>query len=127
MRKKAEPLRSFGESGAVRTSDDGKLDVMHTLDPLVLRRVAKYLTDARVRNKIEPGNWKRGIPRKALMESLLRHVLDVWSHLARALEGRAVVDIEPQPDLEDELCALIFNASGLLREVLLDRDNEVRK
>jgi hypothetical protein len=57
----------------------------------------------------DSANWTRGIPLDAYMKSGWRHFMDVWQ------EHRG---IETKDGLEAALCALIFNASGYLHEVL---------
>ena len=66
--------------------------------------------------KRESDNWKKGMPKRVYLESLLRHVLDVWG----GVTWDDSVVLTPT-GLEDALCAVIFNASGLLRAVLLER------
>ena len=58
-------------------------------------------------------NWQQGIPMSAYMKSMWRHFLDVWRQW-RGLKG--------EDSFEDSLCALIFNASGMLHERLRMRD-----
>jgi hypothetical protein len=55
------------------------------------------------------------MPRKVYAKSLVRHALDVRLH-QRGLGKRA------REPLDEALCAIIFNASGLLYEVLLGRE-----
>ena len=55
------------------------------------------------------------MPRRDYLESLLRHTIDVW-------EGITGDYTTPPPDTEEALCAVIFNAQGLLRELLLERE-----
>ena len=64
----------------------------------------------------ESDNWKKGIPRKAYIKSLLRHTVDVWLNH----EGHAKECVDP--DMESALCAVIFNSMGLLHEILIKRD-----
>lgn len=104
-------IRQF-ESGANRNSDEGKLDFEGFLSPTVLEAYAVYMNSNR---KLENGdirdsdNWQKGIPRDAYMKSMWRHFMDVWKD-HRGLSTK-----------EDEitnLCALLFNVSGLLHEKL---------
>ncbi len=104
-------IRRF-DTGATRDTDDGKLDYEGFLSPLVLRRYAeymhehRYLRDGTVRTS---DNWQKGIPLDAYMKSGWRHFMDWWLH-HRCEDGEG--------SLEDALCALIFNASGYLHELL---------
>lgn len=99
------------ETGATRDTDATKLDYEGFIAPRVLRRYAEYMHECRLRN-IPPGdamrasdNWQKGIPRDAYVKSLLRHVMEVWeSHRQGQYDERA-------------LCAVMFNAMGLLFEI----------
>ena len=57
-------------------------------------------------------NWQKGMPTDDYMDSLLRHVMDVWLH-HRGYPERA------REDLKEALCAVLFNAQGLLFNTLL--------
>jgi hypothetical protein len=103
------------QTGATRNLDDGKLDFEGFLSPAVLMRFAEYMHKNRIQRdgaRRDGDNWQRGIPKDAYIKSGLRHVLDWWlAH--RGLEGRESV--------EEALCAVIFNASGYLFELLRER------
>ncbi len=108
-------IREF-ESGATRNSEEGKLDYEGFLSPLVLRRYAEYLHAHR---RLEDGtmrdsdNWQRGMPLDVYMKSMWRHFMDLWTvHRGGQEINRA---------REVALCAIIFNASGYLHELLKHR------
>jgi hypothetical protein len=102
-------------TGATRDLDQDKLDFEGFLSPVVLKRYARYMHKNRKRVGSDElrasDNWQLGIPRDAYVKSLLRHQLDVWLHH----DGRPDLAEE---DLETALCAVMFNAMGLLHEVL---------
>jgi hypothetical protein len=110
------------KSGANRDSDLGKLDYEGFLSPLVLERYAQYLNDHR---KLPDGtlrdsdNWQKGIPFEVYIKSGLRHVFDVWA----AHRGYPIFDpkTEEPIDIEDAICAVLFNFQGYLLELLHDR------
>lgn len=108
-------VRTF-DSGANRSSDDGKPDFEGFLSPLVLERYGEYmhkhrqLPDGNLRSS---DNWQKGIPQDAYIKSGWRHFMDWWGG-HRGLKGLR----EP---LEDSLCALLFNVTGYLHEVLKQR------
>lgn len=112
MNKATDLTMRYFEGGATRQSSDGKLDYSRFLCPRVLRRYCEYLDKHRVQadGKLRsPDNWKNGMPiDEAYLPSLLRHVNTVW-------EKR---QFEQDTDITDELCAVIFNASGWLFEEL---------
>jgi hypothetical protein len=112
--------RTFG-TGATRDLDANKLDFEGFLSPLALERFAQHMHAAR---KMPDGtmrasdNWQLGIPLDVYMKSLWRHFFGVWK-LHRGLTVTEVVKGEViEKDLETELCAVIFNASGMLHEIL---------
>jgi hypothetical protein len=107
-------MREF-ETGATRDNDANKLDYDGFLSPLVLKRYAEYLHKHRVQadGKIRASdNWQKGIPLSAYMKSLWRHFMDVWTrHHYPSVKF-------PDMELQEALCAVIFNASGYLHELL---------
>ena len=79
-----------------------------------MERFAEFMHANRVQKDgslRDSDNWQKGIPLDAYMKSMLRHMLDVWLH-HRGLGHKAK---EP---LEEALCALRFNVSGYLFELL---------
>jgi hypothetical protein len=63
-------------------------------------------------------NWQKGIPLTAYMDSAWRHFMAWWS-----LHRSAPAD----EDLEDALCAMLFNVSGYLHETLKSRAGTTTK
>lgn len=103
--------RTF-ETGATRDLDAGKFDYEGFLSPRALERFAAYMHENRFQRDgsiRESDNWQKGIPKDAYLKSLLRHVIDVWL----IHRGQPAKD-----DLEQALCAVIFNAQGYLHEHL---------
>lgn len=110
-------MRDF-KTGATRSLDDGKPDYEGYLSPSALRRFGEYMTvhqqqeDGRLRSS---DNWQKGIPQREYLKSLLRHTVDLWFNF-RDPGGMNL------KHTEDLLCAILFNAQGLLHEILLGRD-----
>lgn len=106
------------ETGATRDTDVGKLDFEGFLAPSVIISYSKYmnkhrsLPDGSLR---DADNWQLGIPIDVYRKSLVRHVIQAWS----VWRGNTTVDNTGlEIDMEDALCAIIFNAQGLLFEEL---------
>lgn len=103
-------------SGATRDSDKDKLEISGFFSPLAMLRYAEYMHEHR---KLGDGtmrssrNWRKGIPSEVYQESLARHHLDAMLHL----DG---FPMEAREDLEKALCGIIFNAQGLLHELILE-------
>lgn len=106
-------IRTF-ETGATRDTDVGKNDYEGFLSPLVIERFGDYMTkhrrqsDGKLRDS---DNWQKGIPRPQYIKSLFRHFIDLW----KAHRGYDVIDVE------ETLCAIVFNAMGYLHEWLKEK------
>lgn len=108
-------MRTF-ETGATRDTAEGKLMFEGFLSPRVLKRYAEYMHQHRKQadgNLRAPDNWQKGIPMPAYMDSLIRHVFELW-YGWREWGG---VD-------EELLCAILFNTQGALFEVTRPREGE---
>ena len=105
-------------SGAMRNSDEGKIDYEAFLSPTVLKAYGKYMHKNR---KMEDGtlregdDWQKGIPCKEYMKSMWRHFLDVWSNHR---------GIKTEEDEITNLCGVLFNAMGMLHDKLKNPPKE---
>jgi hypothetical protein len=112
-------MREF-DSGATRDDNEAKPNYEGFLSPLVLEEFGRYMhrhryqADGEIRNG---DNWQKGIPNEAYLDSLLRHVMDVWLH-HRDYPEKAT------EDLKTALCAVLFNAQGYLFNTLLEEMKE---
>ncbi len=105
------PVGRVFKGGAYRDQDETKLDFVKGLSPEVLERYLEYLSSTRLQsngNMRDWDNWKSGIPKEVYLSSLYRHVHAVWKNFKKG-------------DLEEELCAVIFNSMGLLFEILKEK------
>ncbi len=112
----AEGVRKF-DTGATRDTTEGKLDYRKALSPIVLQRYVQYLDAHRKQpdgSMRDFDNWKQGIPIEAYFEGLGRHDMAVWL----LHDGFPAEDNHGPVTLEDSLCAIIFNATGWLHEIL---------
>jgi hypothetical protein len=106
-------MRQF-DTGATRNTDLGKLDYEGFLHPSVLKRYAQYLSkhqtqaDGKIR---ESDNWQKGIPQNVYMKSMFRHFMDMW-------ECHRGSTLTTNEQLEESICAVMFNAMGYLFEHL---------
>lgn len=104
-------MRKF-KTGATRDDDMTKIDYEGVLSPLVIQRFGEYMDKHRKQSNGDlraSDNWQKGIPRDAYIKSLWRHFMDLWL-IHRGSEGRE--------DIEEALCAIMFNSMGYLFEVL---------
>lgn len=125
-------MRTF-ESGATRDNDDDKLDYEGYFSPLVFRRYGEFMHSHQTQadgKKRDSDNWQKGIPLVTYMKSMWRHFVDVWTlHRNIPIEDRILGPvISEEADRitvtkEKALCAIIFNASGYLHELLKAKDD----
>ena len=111
-----KPIRQF-DTGATRDTDIGKLDYEGFLSPIVLQRYAIYLNKHRIQSdgKLrDSDNWQKGIPIVEYMKSKCRHFINTWL----IHRGHKIYDKGNLIDLEESLCAEIFNTMGYLFEIL---------
>lgn len=117
-----QKIRQF-DSGATRDTNIGKLDYEGFLSPIVLQRYAQYLhkhrtqSDGQLRNA---DNWQKGIPIVEYMKSKARHFINTWL----IHRGTKLYDRGNLIDLEDSLCAELFNTMGYLFELLKKKSEE---
>lgn len=108
-------VRNF-ETGATRSADSTRHDPEGYLSPLVIERFCEYMTkhrrqaDGQLRAS---DNWQKGLPRETYIKGLWRHFLHAWTRH----RGYAPNDDKAAVDLEEDLCAILFNAMGYLHEL----------
>lgn len=113
IQEKVAPTSRVFASGATRDTDENKLQFDGFLSHEVLTRYCEYMHKNR---KLADGslraadNWKKSIPRAVYLSSMFRHFMAVWT--SHDTDGKAS---------EEELCALLFNVSGYLYELLKGR------
>lgn len=106
-------------TGATRSSEKGKLSYRRALSPIVLRAYVEYLgrhrlqADGHLRGW---DNWKQGIPLGRYLDGLGRHDMNVWL----LVHGVPAYDENGPVTLKDSLCGVLFNATGMLHELLID-------
>ncbi len=113
-------MREF-DTGATRDNNQGKLDYEGFLSPAVLQRYAKYLNKHRTQSDDkmrESDNWQKGIPLDVYMKSKHRHFMDTW------LFHRGLGNLSECEDIQEALCAELFNTMGMLFEILKEEQNE---
>lgn len=116
-------LRKF-DGGATRDQNEDKLQYEGFENPLVTKRFAEYmhlhrhLKDGSLR---DPDNWQNLFGDdhfQVCVESLVRHVQDIKLH------HRGYGD-EATEDLEESLCAALFNIKAYLLKILLEKRKNV--
>lgn len=115
-------MREF-ESGATRNDDSNKIDYDGFLSPLAVRRFGEYMHKHRVQADGElrdSDNWQKGIPQDKYRKSLFRHFIDFWS-----MHRGWIDSTDEGEDMEALLCAILFNAQGLLHEIIKEKLNNV--
>jgi len=121
---RGEKMRVF-DTGAIRDSDDNKIDYEGFLSPFALKRYAEYLHKHRIQadGKLrDSDNWQKGIPIAVYMKSLWRHMMELWYLHRRYLTVCPPWNAEVKK--EESLCAVIFNAMGCLHEITKPKNGE---
>ena len=114
-------IRQF-DTGANRNGVEGKMDFEGFLSPLVLERYAQYmqkhrhLADGSLRDS---DNWQKLFGSdhgNVCIKSAWRHFFSWWkSHRGYKTEE----------DIEESICALMFNAQAYLFKILSDKESKV--
>lgn len=109
-------MRSFS-TGAIRSLDTSRIDPEGFLSPIVLERFSEYMNKHRI---VADGsvrtsdNWQKGMPPETYMKGMWRHFLHVWSRH----RNFTIVDPKAAANMEEDLCAMLFNVQGYLFELL---------
>jgi len=118
-----ETVREF-ESGANRSPVEHKVQYSRHLHPAVIRAYGEYMHEHRTNRRTgavrDPDNWQMGITKQAYIDSLVRHVIDLWAlHY-----GETVIDPDDPEGREFTVrglcCAIMFNVMGYLYETLVE-------
>ena len=114
-------MRTFA-GGATRNKSDNKFAYEGFVSPHAIHAYGAYMhkhrkqADGTLR---APDNWQRGIPTEAYMDSLVRHVMDLW------LLHRGGTPVDPDSkepcNKKELLCAILFNVQGMLHEEVKPR------
>lgn len=112
-------VRKF-DTGAIRDLDDNKFDYEGFLSPLVIERFGEYMHKHRktATGIRESDDWQKGIPLDVYIKSGWRHFLDWWKEHRK---------YKSREDIEEALCALIFNSMGYLHELLKQKNLNIYK
>lgn len=111
-----DEIRAF-DTGATRSADIGRYDPEGFLSPIALERYCIYMQkhrhqpDGSIRDS---DNWQKGLPLATYMKGMWRHFLHLWTRF----RGHKVEDSAAGTDIEEDLCALLFNVQGMLHETL---------
>ena len=114
-----DAIRQF-KTGATRSPLSEKLQYEGFISPIVLKRYAEYMHKHRTQSDgttRDADNWQKGIPSENALDSMLRHVMDVWLD-ERGYSG------ETSETVLDSLCAIIFNASIIILNREREKSNE---
>ena len=116
-------VRKF-DTGATRDTDNGKPDYEGFISPLVVERYGEYMHQHRIQSDStlrDSDNWQKGIPKNEYAKSLWRHHQDHWMFHRGYVPDHCSPCSNPRGAQEELLCAIIFNASGYLHELIKDR------
>lgn len=115
-------VRAF-DSGATRSADTGRYDPEGFMSPLVMERFCEYMQKHRVQSDGSvrgSDNWQKGMPKDTYIKGMWRHFLHLWTRH----RGHVVRDPLATADIEEDLCALLFNVQGYLFEILKAKESK---
>ena len=118
-----KPIRTF-DTGATRSPDTGRYDPEGFFSPLVFERFCEYMQSHRLQTDgtlRASDNWQKGLPQSTYMKGMWRHFLHLW----KRHRGFRVNDSLAGKNIEEDLCALLFNVQGYLHETLKQREHLV--
>ena len=107
-------VRTF-DTGATRSSDEGRLEPFDYISPRVLHIYSTYMISKAKQSdgsKRSGDNWQKGMPIPSYKQALTRHFFDWWL-VTRGEQPR--YDVEETSEYRI-LCSILFNAMGLLFE-----------
>ena len=106
-------------TGATRSDVAGRPQYEGYFSPIVLWRFGQYMLkhqkqeDGKMR---KADNWQQGMPLDDYMDSMWRHFMDIWLyHRGHGVETA-------HEELQDALCAMMFNVMGYLHENIVRGD-----
>lgn len=121
------------ESGATRSSNEGRPNYMGYIGWKAIRRFGDYMLRHEVQadgTRRKAGNWKLGMSIQRYLESFGRHMVD-WGLLEEnpetALLGKLGCSITHLEEMQEVACALIFNLQGFLQETEKVREQHYGK
>jgi hypothetical protein len=111
-------MRTY-DTGATRNSVAGKLRYEGYFSPLVLQARAEYMQKHQTQAdgvEREADNWQKGMPLNDYMDSAFRHFMSWW--LAHRGHAKGT-------EMQEAICALMFNAEGYMHALLTATSEEV--
>lgn len=110
--------------GATRSDSSDRYDPEGYFSPIAWERIAEYLQKHQVQadgSIRESDNWQKGVPAERFMRGLWRHMLHLW------IRHRGYVPMDPNAgeDIEEDLCAIAWNAQGMLHFILKAKQEEL--
>lgn len=125
LNKRQLPNRQFN-TGANRSNDSQRDDLEGFLSPLAIDRYCEYMNKHRIQADgviRDSDNWQKGLPLNTYMKGLARHFLHLWTRH----RGFNVRDEKAGINLEEDLCAIVFNTQGYLHELIKERNAKREK
>jgi hypothetical protein len=116
----SDPVVRAFDTGATRSADAGRYDPEGFLSPIALERYCEYMQKHRLQpdgSIRDSDNWQKGLPRETYMKGMWRHFMHLWTRF----RGWVVQDAAAAADMEEDLCALLFNVQGMLHELLKEK------
>lgn len=113
----SKPMVRQFETGATRSPDSERYDPEGFFSPLVFEAFCEYMNSHRLQSDgtlRASDNWQKGLPLSTYMKGMWRHFLHLW----KRHRNFRVSDPLAGKNIEEDLCALLFNVQGYLHEHL---------
>ena len=117
-------VRTF-DTGATRSPNGGRPDPEGYMSPLVEQRFCEYMLKHQLQTDgtLRPSdNWQKGMPLPTYMQGMKRHLQHLWLRF----RGWTVTDPKAGVDIQEDLCALLFNVQGYLHTLLAEEQAKVK-
>ena len=112
-------MEQFG-TGATRSDTSRRNDPEGYLSSIAIERYCEYMTKHRVQadgSIRDSDNWQKGMPFGRALKGLWRHLMHLWIRH----RGFNPSDEFAAADMEEDLCAIMFNTQVMLHQLVKDR------
>jgi len=110
-------------SGATRSNTDERNDPEGFMSALAIERYCEYMTkhrkqaDGTIRDS---DNWQKGMPFGRALKRMWRHLMHLWIRH----RGFNPSDQYAAVDMEEDLCAIMFNTNVMLHQLVKKRHED---
>lgn len=118
-------MEQYG-TGATRSDTSARNDPEGYLSAIAIERYCEYMTKHRVQadgSIRDSDNWQKGMPFGRALKGMWRHVMHLWIRH----RGFVPSDQFAAADMEEDLCAIMFNNQVMLHQLVRKRLEDERE